>query len=346
MTEHTIETRKVPLSALRLRGDFLSLKFDAAQPAAADSKPARRRFRLVANTGKPMDLGYYWGKFVIELSGLRFNQRMAVLADHDVKLRVGATDSVKVSEEGLVAEGQMLSNDSAKAILADADDGFPWQASLWLEPDEILVLDEKQKAVVNGVEMEGPLNVARSGLVREVSFVALGADNDATAEAKAGAELVELKFSRLREEPMAETKKDDGKPVTLTAAEVQKQFPAQIAELCASAAEAAVTAERDRTATLLSACDGSQLELVVKLHKEGVAGSDGVLKLNADLRTKLAAKAAGTLGGEQTIKSLGAGNTGHDADLDPEGKVRASFPQDERGTKAYEAWKARARQRA
>lgn len=337
------ETRKVPASALRLRGDFMQLRFAAADAEVEGQKPdGRRRFHMVANTGKPMQLGY-WGRFVIDFTGLRFKQRIAVLADHLVDQRIGFTEKLEVTDEGLVAEGTMLRNEKAAAILKDADDGFPWQASLWLEPESVLVLGEGETANVNGQVVEGPCYVAKAGTVREVSFVALGADDDAYAEAKAsGAAEVEIQI--LREETMTKPATAAAEP--MTAAQLQKDHPTLLAEITADAIKAALAAERERVASILDACDDGQLKLGAQLLKAGVSASEGIAKINEDLRGQMKLARAGTLKGPQSTQSLADGNGGVDADLDPEGKVRAQFPQDERGQKAYDAWRAKRGARA
>ena len=57
----------------------------------------------------------------------------------------------------------------------------------------------------------------------------------------------------------------------------------------------------------------------------------------AALKTKLAAARSATLGGKQTTASLSGGNADEGTN-DPQGKLRAQFPSDERGQKAYEAY--------
>lgn len=345
----TTERRKIPIAQCRLRGDFIKMEIAAAAPAA-DGKKART-FRLVANTGKPMYLGWYWGDLVIDLSGVAMKAQLPVLLDHMTSCRVGFTKSTKVEDGAIVAEGQMLDperNEYCREVLVDADAGFPWQCSVGFEPELVQVLSEGEVAEVNGSSVSGPMKIARRGTLREVSFCALGADDDTSADVAAGAATsVECEFEHEAQEPMD---KETKTPTTLSAADVQKAHPAQVAELCASAAsaaaQAAVGAERERASSILAACGDGQLKLGVDLVKEGVSASTALERINKDLREKLAAAKAGTIDGSQSTKSTEGGNTGADAEVDPKGELRASFPQDERGQKAYEAYVRNRKNRA
>jgi hypothetical protein len=65
--------------------------------------------------------------------------------------------------------------------------------------------------------------------------------------------------------------------------------------------------------------------------------SQTTARLHADLKAKLNAARSATLGGKQTTTSLSGGNSDENTN-DPQGKLRAQFPSDERGQKAFEAY--------
>lgn len=346
MTKKT-ELKDVPTAACRLRGPFVELEL--APKAEGDGKAARRRFKLKAYTGKVVHL-WYWGPYVIDLKGVEAKQQLPVLMDHRADLRVGYSESVKVAGDAITAEGVFLTNENAQQILRDSDEGFPWQVSVGVDHHEVERLFLGETAEVNGQKVEGPCLIARKTTLREVSIVALGADDDTTAaaaSANTGATVKVAITENEREEPMGETTIPK---TTLTAAQVKEQHPTQVAELCAAAAagaaQAAVTAERERTTAILSICHESQGKLGLQLVKDGVSTTDATAKLHADLSQKLDAAKAASLGGTQTTTALGGGNTGVDTSVDPKGELRAAFPNDERGQKAYEAYLKRQREGA
>ena len=65
----------------------------------------------------------------------------------------------------------------------DSDDGFPWQMSVRIEPASIDEIQAGNTVTVNGKLLHGPITVFRGGRIREVSFCALGADENTMAVA-------------------------------------------------------------------------------------------------------------------------------------------------------------------
>lgn len=332
----TTELQNVPIRANRWRGDLVKLELGAM--GGSDGTDKRRTFKLRAYTGKKVQL-WYWGPYVIDLEGVEFKQQVPALLDHDAGLRVGFTEKVSVDNGAIVCEGTFLTNENATTILRDADDGFPWQVSVGVDHVEVQRLFQEETALVNGQVVAGPCLIARKTILREVSLVSLGADDDTTAaaaSANVGA-TVQVAISHEGTQMTKTTETPAQPPATLTAAQVREAHPAQVAELAAGAAQAAVAAERDRVTAILEACDGEQAELGRELVKSGASVGDATAKLHADLKAKLAASRSATLGGKQTTTSLSGGNSDENTN-DPQGKLRAQFPSDERGQKAFEAY--------
>lgn len=341
----TTELETVPLRANRWRGDLVRFELQAL---AAGEEAKKRRFKLIAYTGKKVHLWWY-GPYVIDLSGVEFKQQLPALLDHTPSLRVGFTEKISIDKDAVLCEGTFLTNENAGTILRDADDGFPWQVSVGVDHVEMQRLFEDETALVNGQVVTGPCLIARKTILREVSFVSLGADDDTSAAAASANVGPTVQVAMTHEGTMTKTTPDAPAstppatpPVaTLTAAQVREAHPAQVAELAASAAGAAVQAERERVTAILSACDGEQAELGMELVKSGASVSDATARLHADLKTKLAAARSATLGGTQTTTSLSSGNGGSETN-DPKGELRKQFPNDERGEKAYQAYLKRA----
>ena len=77
----------------------------------------------------------------------------------------------------------MLSNEFGTQVAQDSDDGFPWQMSVRIEPSKTEEIAADQSVFVNGKNYQGPITVFRGGRIREVSFCALGADDNTSAVA-------------------------------------------------------------------------------------------------------------------------------------------------------------------
>ena len=59
-------------------------------------------------------------------------------------------------------------------MVAAAKNGFPWQASVGASVEEFEFIRESQKAIVNGLEFSGPINVVRKATLGEIRAIALG----------------------------------------------------------------------------------------------------------------------------------------------------------------------------
>lgn len=154
--------------------------------AEGDGSP-RRRFSLVAYTGEPLRVWGYDLPVVADLGSMDLTeQRVPILYDHcpDVDFVVGQSESLRVENGQLLAEGILTVPPDqgegrvsyARRVVALADAGFVWQASIGADPARVDRVEAGQTVEVNGRTYTGPLQVARGLALREVSFVVLGAD--------------------------------------------------------------------------------------------------------------------------------------------------------------------------
>ena len=110
--------------------------------------------------------------------------RIPALLEHSSDQRAGAIESHSISyESGLTVSGILLSNEFGTQVATDSDDGFPWQMSVRIEPSSIDEIQAGNTVTVNGKLLHGPITVFRGGRIREVSFCALGADENTMAVA-------------------------------------------------------------------------------------------------------------------------------------------------------------------
>lgn len=158
--------------------------------AAEQGKP--RTFRIEAYTGEPLNL--YWphdAPVVIDLATADISaQQIPALYDHIPSKEnvVGQVNSLTIEGQNktppLVAEGIFTptrSDDNSSHIVAMADAGYRWQASVGGDPKSMEKIEAGNSVEVNGRTYNGPVYVARGVVFREVSFVVLGADRRTNA---------------------------------------------------------------------------------------------------------------------------------------------------------------------
>jgi len=155
---------------------------NAATDGGGD-RPALRRFSMVAYTGGPMMLAAWPHPVVVDLSGLQVTARSRpILKDHNPSLIVGHTDAVNVQGSSLTVAGVISGAGAvAREIVESSGNGFPWQASLGAVAQRVEFVPKGKRAQANGREFEGPVHIARKSVLGEISFVALGADDNTTA---------------------------------------------------------------------------------------------------------------------------------------------------------------------
>jgi hypothetical protein len=158
--------------------------------AASDGdgeQPKLRRFTMTAYTGGKLNLANFPLPVVVDLSGLRIAAKARpILRDHDISRIVGHTESIDINRSSIRLSGVIsAANDTAREVAESSDNGFPWQASIGASASKVIFVDEGESVEVNGRRFTGPLYVARQSVLREVSFVALGADDQTSARVAA-----------------------------------------------------------------------------------------------------------------------------------------------------------------
>lgn len=169
---------------------------EAAAPGAGDGgapadgkldAPILRRFSMTAYTGGPMVLPGWAHPVVVDLAGLNVSAKSRpILKDHNRSLIVGHTESVGVQGSRLMVSGVISgAGPVAREIVESSRNGFPWQASLGAVARQMEFVSKGRTASANGRTFEGPVYVARQATLGEVSFVALGADDNTSASVAA-----------------------------------------------------------------------------------------------------------------------------------------------------------------
>ena len=157
----------------------LNIKLSAALPVALATRADDvRTFKGVANSGKPFGYGGY--PTVVDLAELSHKASVPVLLEHS-PLKMAGVCSLSVTADGLIAEGSLLSNEFGTQIAEAADQGFPWEMSVYAQAESYEELAAGAVLSVNGNEVTGPAVILRRCTIREVSFTAVGVDSETEA---------------------------------------------------------------------------------------------------------------------------------------------------------------------
>ncbi|NLF30852.1 MAG: hypothetical protein GX591_08195 [Planctomycetes bacterium] len=215
--------------------------------AAADGSSKRPTFAARAYTGNPMRVAVYYRPVVLDLATLKAAEPVTVLRDHDVSQIVGQTTRVEIdvkASEVRVA-GIITGDDGpAKEVLGHARNGFQWPVSVGVEVGSLEYVPLGSEATVNGMVHTGPVNIVRDGVLREISFVGVGADKAASATVSGS--LKETDMERVQEQ------------------DIRAQ-------------------ERERIATIEAACNGLTGDTVATLKAKAINGDLSMEQLQAGL---------------------------------------------------------------
>jgi hypothetical protein len=249
--------------------------------AAPDGQAARpRRFHMDAYTGGTLVLAGWRFPVVVDLNGLSIRNGAKVYLDHNRTARVGHLEATNVMGGVLRVTGVVSSTSpAAREVVADADSGYPWQASIGATVQQSEFVAEGKTAQVNGREFAGPINVARRASLSEVSFVGNGADDQTSASIAAQAAKERKNMDTVTNETTEVVAGQDTAQVQAGAA-AQETAPALAAPLAPektlTAAGDAVAdiraqalAETKRVAAVRRICAGKYAEIEAKAIGEG-----------------------------------------------------------------------------
>lgn len=167
------------------------------QLAAEGETIEKNRFTLLGYSGAPVVWRGY--TFIIRLSGMRAKESFPVLHEHRRDKIVGYADGWGVDDTGFHVDGPFSDvTETAKEVFGLAKEGFPWQASIGVGAQKITSLERGKKEVVNGITVEGPIDIWEESIVSETSFVALGADDNTEARIDASKTQEEEMDKKLR----------------------------------------------------------------------------------------------------------------------------------------------------
>jgi hypothetical protein len=142
---------------------------------------------IEAYNGGPMNIAGYRFPVVVDVAGVEgYGRSIPILRDHNATRVVGHGVAHAHGNRSMRLRGVFsVDNADSREIIDSSKHGFPWQASIGLQPIRIQQVFEDDSTHVNGADMPGPLYVIREGKLKEVSIVALGADDSTSARVAA-----------------------------------------------------------------------------------------------------------------------------------------------------------------
>ncbi len=334
----------IPKAALRFREEERPVEILASKEGG---KQEKRKFSMVAHSGRIMLNHWLWGNLAIDLSGVSIGrEKKPALRDHNSNRIVGWTEGITIDENrGIVANGIFSEKtEDGREALELADEGFPWQASIYIPPLAIERVREGETAEVNGQHLKGPGTIFRKSVLREVSFCALGADEHTSATAlKDRGETIDLDVQIIKNK----NEEVENMELSELTVEVLKTKRSDLSEALLkegreSGAQANLDAgakkERERIIAILKEAKG--FEGMGDLAQEAIEKGDSVETAVGKFKDKRLAE----------LEKNAPSSLGPDADKDPSKKQkthleRASVYKEEHNCSMTEALKATAEKR-
>jgi hypothetical protein len=228
-------------------------EFVTIEAAAEGGKP---KVKGVAYSGGKMSLPGWKHPVVVDLSGMEVPESVPLLTNHENRTgsRVGMV-AARVESDALHIEGEIVSsNGQAAGIVEQAEAGADWQLSIGAEVKKSELVKTGTR-VVNGQEHAAPFYHVTASVLREVSVVAVGADQATRMQVAAS-------FTLTGEVPMHDQNTRSTPPPARPAADPgQRDQPGNATPDPGIAAAQAVAAERERIAGIQRVCAGEFAEI-------------------------------------------------------------------------------------
>lgn len=144
----------------------------------------KRTFKGTAYGGGRVDGHWFWGRngVVFDLEGIEIPTPTPLLEEHFSTSRVGVVKEVGINQN-ITVTGDFLRNTKAREVVDDADDGYPFQMSMFIDPGSVEEVGQGVSVVVNGQTFTGPVAVFRNNRIREFTICSTGADRTTSVNA-------------------------------------------------------------------------------------------------------------------------------------------------------------------
>jgi hypothetical protein len=138
------------------------------------------RAKVVILTGNPIERADL-GRFIVDLETIKTHKdRLSVDFNHNEETPIGYIEDITYTPSiglvGVATFSSPIGNDKSAEILQRLIDGFPFEVSPTLDLVDPERLEAGEKATVNGMEVEGELDIYRNVNLRGVGVVLFGTD--------------------------------------------------------------------------------------------------------------------------------------------------------------------------
>ncbi|QDT56893.1 Mu-like prophage major head subunit gpT [Caulifigura coniformis] len=156
----------------------LKAKLDLRAAGHRNGKP--RRFNILAYNGGKMLVEGFELPVVLDLAGLEAPGSFPILLDHQAttETTLGSVDKIQNDGKCLALAGLVTGvSTQVQNVLAAADAGQQWQASVGVHCSDCFDVPAGQVVKINGRDHRGPFTHVRRGLLYETSVLPAGADS-------------------------------------------------------------------------------------------------------------------------------------------------------------------------
>jgi hypothetical protein len=148
--------------------------------AAGENKP----FSMVVSAGQVMD-HWYFGSVCVDLASLKMSKStIPALVEHDGSAVAGVIEGMEKTADACIVKGTLYASEPEGATVIrrlSEKPAFPYQASGRFRPKRVMACEKGMKAVINGREEEGPLQLWYDTDLEEGSFCPFGLDRKTSA---------------------------------------------------------------------------------------------------------------------------------------------------------------------
>ncbi len=161
--------------------------------AVAGEPNGPKKFSIIGYTGGILATSVYPNGIVIDLAGMDSRRKIVANLDHNKTQRVGHVTATMNDGKTLKLDGVLSASTPARnEVIASAQDGFEWEASVEATPTKIEHIKAGASVDVNGQTFQGPIQVARKSTLHGIAFVSMGADSNTSVSVAASAPQPEL----------------------------------------------------------------------------------------------------------------------------------------------------------
>ena len=150
----------------------------------------QRRFSIVAYSGGSLRVDGFEFPVVVDLSGLEASGAVPIVLDHKpaTDTTIGQTSDIVNDGKRLMLAGAVTgTSQRVQAVLAQADAGYTWQASIGCSVTEQESIPDGAQIYINSRTFVGPIIIARRSVLRETSVLPIGADSQTSVNLAASA---------------------------------------------------------------------------------------------------------------------------------------------------------------